>query len=36
MLLAEPIQITHRIAQELERLEIQYFIGGSLKFFLDL
>ncbi|MBN1684756.1 MAG: hypothetical protein JW855_04925 [Gammaproteobacteria bacterium] len=30
MLLAEPIQITHRIAQELERLEIRYFIGGSL------
>ena len=30
MFLAEPIQITHRIAQELERLEIRYFIGGSL------
>lgn len=30
MLLAEPIQITHRIVQELERLEIRYFIGGSL------
>ncbi len=30
MILAEPIQITHRIAQEFERLGIQYLIGGSL------
>jgi len=30
MLLAEPIQITHRIAQEFERLRIRYLVGGSL------
>ncbi|MBN2001706.1 hypothetical protein JW935_29470 [candidate division KSB1 bacterium] len=30
MLLAEPIQITHRIAQEFERLQIRYLVGGSL------
>ncbi len=30
MLLAEPIQITHRLVQEFERLGIQYLIGGSL------
>ena len=30
MLLAEPIQITHRIAQEFERLRIRYLVGGLL------
>lgn len=30
MLLAEPIQITYRIAQEFERLRIRYLVGGSL------
>lgn len=30
MVLAEPIQITQQIAQEFERLNIRYFIGGSL------
>ncbi len=30
MLLAEPIQITHRIAQEFERLRIRYLVGRSL------
>ncbi len=30
MLLAEPIQITHRLVQEFERLGIQYLVGGSL------
>lgn len=30
MLLAEPIYITRRIAQEFERLGIQYLVGGSL------
>lgn len=30
MVLAEPVQITSRIAQELDRLGISYFVGGSL------
>jgi len=30
MILAEPIRITHRIARELERLNIRYLVGGSL------
>jgi hypothetical protein len=30
MVLAEPVQITQQIAQEFERLNIQYFVGGSL------
>ncbi len=30
MILAEPIQITSRIARELDRLGIRYLIGGSL------
>lgn len=30
MLLAEPIQITHRLVQEFEQLGIQYLVGGSL------
>ncbi len=30
MFLAEPIQITHRIAQEFERLRIRYLVGESL------
>ena len=30
MILAEPLQITQRIAREFERLDIPYFIGGSL------
>jgi hypothetical protein len=30
MLLAEPLQITHHIAQEFERLRIRYLVGGSL------
>ena len=30
MVLAEPIQITQRIAQEFERIGIRYLIGGSL------
>ncbi|MCK6622706.1 MAG: hypothetical protein HUU32_18645 [Calditrichaceae bacterium] len=30
MLLAEPIQITRRIAREFERLGVRYLIGGSL------
>ncbi len=30
MMLAEPIQITQRITQLLERLGLRYFIGGSL------
>jgi len=30
MLLAEPIQITHRIGKEFEKLGIPYFVGGSL------
>ena len=30
MMLAEPIQITQRITQVLERLGLRYFIGGSL------
>jgi len=30
MPLAEPIQITQRIAREFERLEIRYLVGGSL------
>jgi len=30
MILAEPIQITQRIAQEFERLHIRYLVGGSL------
>jgi hypothetical protein len=30
VLLAEPIQITHRLAREFERLGIRYLIGGSL------
>lgn len=30
MILAEPIRITHRIAQEFERLDIRYLVGGSL------
>ncbi len=30
MLLTEPVQITRRIAQEFEDLNIQYFVGGSL------
>jgi hypothetical protein len=32
MLLAEPIEITHRIAQEFERLRIRYLVGGFSKF----
>jgi hypothetical protein len=30
MILADPIQITHRIAQEFERFAIRYLVGGSL------
>ena len=30
MVLAEPIQITQRIAQEFERFNIRYLVGGSL------
>ena len=30
MTLAEPLQITHRIAQEFERCGIRYLVGGSL------
>lgn len=30
MILAEPVQITRQIAQEFDRLEIKYFVGGSL------
>ncbi|MDQ1355568.1 MAG: hypothetical protein QG657_5878 [Acidobacteriota bacterium] len=30
MVLAEPVQITSQIAQELDRLGISYFVGGSL------
>lgn len=30
MILAEPLQITQRIVQEFLRLDIQYFVGGSL------
>lgn len=30
MLLADPIQITLRLAREFEQLGIQYFVGGSL------
>lgn len=30
MILAEPIQITQQIAQEFERLDIRYLVGGSL------
>jgi len=30
LILAEPLQITQRIAQEFERLHIRYFVGGSL------
>jgi hypothetical protein len=30
MVLAEPVQITYQIAQELDRLDIPYFVGGSL------
>jgi len=30
MVLAEPVQITYQIAQELDRLGIPYFVGGSL------
>ena len=30
MLLAEPIQITHRLVREFERLGIQYLVGGLL------
>jgi len=30
VLLAEPIQITHRLARQFEQLGIQYFVGGSL------
>jgi hypothetical protein len=30
MILAEPVQITQQIAQEFDRLNIRYFVGGSL------
>lgn len=30
MVLAEPVQITLQIAQEFDRLNIRYFVGGSL------
>ena len=30
MVLAEPVQITGKIAQEFDRLNIRYFVGGSL------
>jgi len=30
VLLAEPLQIIQRIAREFKRLDIQYFVGGSL------
>ena len=30
MMVAEPIQITQRITQVLERIGLRYFIGGSL------
>lgn len=30
MILAEPIQVTHRIAQEFERFAIRYLVSGSL------
>ena len=30
MILAEPIQITQKIAQEFERMNILYYVGGSL------
>lgn len=30
MTLTEPVQVTQRIARELERLNIRYFVGGSL------
>ncbi|MCK4765274.1 MAG: hypothetical protein KAW12_23945 [Candidatus Aminicenantes bacterium] len=30
MSLAEPIQVTQRVVQEFERLDIRYFVGGSL------
>lgn len=30
MILAEPLQVTRKIAQEFDRLEVRYFIGGSL------
>jgi hypothetical protein len=30
MILAEPLQVTQRIALEFDRLDIPYFIGGSL------
>jgi hypothetical protein len=30
MILADPIQITQQIAQEFERLDIRYLVGGSL------
>jgi hypothetical protein len=30
MILTEPIQITQQIAQEFERLDIRYLVGGSL------
>ncbi len=30
MILAEPVQIIRQIAQEFDRLEIKYFVGGSL------
>jgi hypothetical protein len=30
MLLAEPLQITNRLAQEFEKLGIPYLVGGSL------
>ena len=30
MTLAEPVRITQQIAQIFERLQIKYFVGGSL------
>ncbi len=30
MVLAEPVLVTQEIAQELDRLDIRYFVGGSL------
>lgn len=30
MVLAEPVQITQQIAQDFDRLNIRYFVGGSL------